>query len=45
MDPKVSVKVSRELSTILSSVNTNPVERSMSRERNEHSVESEMEGS
>ena len=40
----VSVKVSREWSIIVSSVNTNQVGQSMSRGRNEHSVESEMEG-
>ena len=44
MDPKVSVKVSRECSTIFSSVNTIQVGRGMSRERNEHPVESKMEG-
>ena len=44
MDPKVSVKVLRECSTIFSSVNTSQVGRGMSRERNEHLVESEMEG-
>ena len=44
MDPKVSVKVSRECSTIFSSVNTSQVGQGMSRERNEHPVESEMEG-
>ena len=44
MDPKVSVKVSRECSTIFSSVNTSQVGRGMSRERNEHPVESEMKG-
>ena len=44
VDPMVSVKLSREGSTIVSSVNTNQVGQSMSRERNEHSVESEMEG-
>ena len=44
MDPKVSVKVSRECSTIFSFVNTSQVGRGMSRERNEHPVESEMEG-
>ena len=44
MDPKVSVKVSRECSTIFSSVNTSQVGRGMSGERNEHPVESEMEG-
>ena len=44
MDPKVSVKVSRECSTIFSFVNTSQVRRGMSRERNEHPVESEMEG-
>ena len=44
MDPKVSVKVSRECSTIFSSVNTSQVGRGMSREINEHPVESEMEG-
>ena len=44
VDPKVSVKVSRECSTIFSSVNTSQVGRGMSRERNEHPVESEMEG-
>ena len=46
VDPKVSVKVSRECSTIFKFVkNTNQVGQSMSRERNEHLVESEMEGS
>ena len=40
----VSVKVSKGGSTIVSSVNTNQVGQSMSRERNEHLVESEMEG-
>ena len=44
MDPKVSVKVSRECSTIFSSVNTSQVGRGMSRERNERPVESKMEG-
>ena len=44
MDPKVSVKVSKECSTIFSSVNTSQVGRGMSRERNERPVESEMEG-
>ena len=44
IDPKVSVKVSRECSTIFSSVNTSQVGRGMSRERNEHPAESEMEG-
>ena len=44
MDPKVSVKVSRECSTIFKSLNTSQVGRGMSRERNEHPVESEMEG-
>ena len=44
VDPMVSVKVSREGSTLVSSVNTNQVGQSMSRERNEHSVEFEMEG-
>ena len=43
MDPKVSVTMSRECSTIFSSVNTSQVGRGMSRGRNEHSVESEME--
>ena len=44
MDPKVSVKVSKECSTIFSYVNTSQVGRGMSRERNEHPVESEMKG-
>ena len=44
MDPKVSVKVSRECSIIFSSVNTSQIGRGMSRERNEHLVESEMKG-
>ena len=44
MDPKVSVKVSRECSTIFSSVNTSQVGRGMSKERNERLVESKMEG-
>ena len=44
MDPKVSVKVSRECSTIFSFMNTSQVGRGMSSERNEHPVESEMEG-
>ena len=43
MDSKVSVKVSRECSTIFSSANTSQVGRGISRERNEHPVESEME--
>ena len=38
------MKVSRECSTIFSSVNTSQVARGLSRERNEHPVESEMEG-
>ena len=44
VDPMVRVKVSIEGSTIVSSVNTNQVRQSMSRERNEHLMESEMEG-
>ena len=44
MDPKVSVKVSRECSTIFKFVNTSQVGRVMSRERNERPVESMMEG-
>ena len=44
MDPKVSMKVLRGCSPIFSSVNTSQVGRGMSRERNEHPVESEMEG-
>ena len=43
MDPKTSVKVSRECSTIFKFVNISQVGRGMSRERNEHPVESEME--
>ena len=38
------MQVSRECSTIFSSVNTIQVGRGMSRERNEHLVESKMEG-
>ena len=44
MDPKVNVKVSRECSTIFMFVNTSQVGRCMNKERNEHPVESEMEG-
>ena len=42
--PKVSVKVSTECSTIFSSANTSRVGQGMSKERNEHPAESEMEG-
>ena len=45
VDPKVSVTTSRECSTIFSSVNTSQVGRVMSKERNEHPVESVIEGS
>ena len=44
MDPKVSVTMSRECSIIFSFVNTSQVGQGMSREMNEHSVESETEG-
>ena len=45
MDPKVSVKVSRECSPSFKFVNTSQVGRVMSREINEQLVESETEGS